>query len=372
MITSKRFTGVQLNHLKNGTDITYYINYFDTDLKKNVQLKVGKRSEGINEVFCKNMRSDILNKIRLGDKSVSQFRKTNPITLDTHASTYFQHLRDKEASEKSTKNEENRYKNHLNKPLGSKSLAKITTDDVNALTKNKRSAGLSNATIKHIHALLSVIISYSIKSGGYTGYNIMQSININKVKIDNARERFLSAPEVKTLLSDKEIVGNPLLSTFCKFALSSGSRLSTLLSIRRKDINSDTGILTLKDEKNGSTYSGFIAKNLFNNDITFLDKLKPNDFVISTNGLKTGQTVIQKPLRSILNRLFNENLDSNDRKNRVVIHSLRHTFASLLAINGTPIYTIQILLNHAQVTTSQRYAKLAPDSGSNFVQALYI
>jgi len=33
-------------------------------------------------------------------------------------------------------------------------------------------------------------------------------------------------------------------------------------------------------------------------------------------------------------------LKTNDRKNRVVIHALRHTFASHLAINGTPIFTI--------------------------------
>ena len=30
----------------------------------------------------------------------------------------------------------------------------------------------------------------------------------------------------------------------------------------------------------------------------------------------------------------------------VVIHSLRHTFASHLAINGTPIFTVQKLMNH--------------------------
>ena len=55
--------------------------------------------------------------------------------------------------------------------------------------------------------------------------------------------------------------------------------------------------------------------------------------------------------------------DLEDRKNKVVIHTLRHTFASHLAINGTPIFTIQKLMNHKDIKMTLRYAKLSPDSG---------
>ena len=51
------------------------------------------------------------------------------------------------------------------------------------------------------------------------------------------------------------------------------------------------------------------------------------------------------------------------RKYKVVIHTLRHTFASHLAINGTPIFTIQKLMNHKDIKMTLRYAKLSPDSG---------
>ena len=40
-----------------------------------------------------------------------------------------------------------------------------------------------------------------------------------------------------------------------------------------------------------------------------------------------------------------------------------YTFASHLAINGTPIYKIQILMNHATPKMTQRYAKLSPEFG---------
>jgi len=55
----------------------------------------------------------------------------------------------------------------------------------------------------------------------------------------------------------------------------------------------------------------------------------------------------------------------------VVIHTLRHTFASQLAINGTPIFTIQKLMNHSNINMTLRYAKLSPDSGRDFVNDLY-
>jgi hypothetical protein len=40
---------------------------------------------------------------------------------------------------------------------------------------------------------------------------------------------------------------------------------------------------------------------------------------------------------------------------------LRHTFASWLAIKGTPILTIKELLGHKSLAMTERYAHLSPD-----------
>jgi len=68
---------------------------------------------------------------------------------------------------------------------------------------------------------------------------------------------------------------------------------------------------------------------------------------------------------------FNVGLKIRDTKNRAVIHTLRHTFASHLAINGVPIFNIKELMNHSDITMTMRYAKLAPSSGKNAVKGLY-
>jgi len=58
----------------------------------------------------------------------------------------------------------------------------------------------------------------------------------------------------------------------------------------------------------------------------------------------------------------------------VLILTLRltHTFASQLAIAGTPIFTIQKLMNHSDIQQTMRYAKLVQDSGKEHILKLYL
>ena len=121
------------------------------------------------------------------------------------------------------------------------------------------------------------------------------------------------------------------------------------------------------------TYKGFIQTDLIEFLTTNLEKLKSNDYVISFDETfkKSTDRQIQSRLKPILDKLFNTELEARDTKNRVVIHTLRHTFASHLAINGISIYQIKELMNHKDIEQTMRYAKLAPDSGKNEVEGLY-
>jgi site-specific recombinase XerD len=51
-------------------------------------------------------------------------------------------------------------------------------------------------------------------------------------------------------------------------------------------------------------------------------------------------------------------------------HSIRHTFASWLAIRGTPLRTIQELLGHEDVRRTIRYAHLSPAHPSEAVETI--
>jgi len=46
----------------------------------------------------------------------------------------------------------------------------------------------------------------------------------------------------------------------------------------------------------------------------------------------------------------------------VRLHDLRHTHASFLVNAGRTLYEVQHILGHTQVSTTQRYAHLSPDT----------
>ena len=181
------------------------------------------------------------------------------------------------------------------------------------------------------------------------------------MKIDNQRERYLNTDEIKILIDT--VRENELIYLFCLLGLSTGGRATTIINIQKKHIDLTNRNITLKDYKNNTTYKGFITQDITNILEPKLLSLNANDYILQINNKQISISQIQKRLKPILDHLFNQELELNDSKNRTVIHTLRHSFASNLAIKGTPIFTIQKLMNHKDINMTLRYAKLAPDSG---------
>jgi integrase len=188
-------------------------------------------------------------------------------------------------------------------------------------------------------------------------------------KRDVRRERFLKRDEL--LLLKEAVKDIPLIRLFVAISLSTGARLSSVLAIQKAHIDMETRTITLINTKaGGSRYSGFINDELFELLKDRLSHIKPYQHVVSIDGNLITDRIIQRPLQRTINKLFNDGLDMRDTANRVVIHTLRHTFASHLAIAGTPIITIKTLLDHKDIATTMRYAKLMPDAGSDAVRGL--
>lgn len=55
---------------------------------------------------------------------------------------------------------------------------------------------------------------------------------------------------------------------------------------------------------------------------------------------------------------------------RITWHVLRHTFASHLAMKGVPLNTVQVLLGHSTITTTMRYAHVAPSTLQDAIRML--
>lgn len=343
-------------------DKTYYITYKDTINNKKIWLKIGKYSEGVREAYCNQKRNEIITKQRNGEEPPVSAAKKKRILLsiETIANDYF-NQRDEGKSKSTDTSHYNLYllpffKKYDFEAIEKNEILKFT--NILKSTKGKYTKiQISDKSINNILNLLKTIIKYGFKNdllkNDFSKY-------ISLLDIDNAREKFLTKDEIKKLYETSK--KDETLYLLFKLALNTGGRLASILNIHKKDIDFSHDLLTLKDFKNNSTYKCFLSEDLKELLEKRVSILKINDKLFPSNP--------ERRLRSILNELFNDGIDQNDRKNKVVFHTLRHTFASHLAINGTPIFTIQKLMNHRDIKMTLRYAKLNPDSGREAVVGL--
>ena len=335
-------------------DKVYYIIFQEND--KTREKKVGKLSEGVQANYAHNIRISILNKLRLGEEIffLNETIDEEVITFNEIAMKYFDV---RELHNRTNHQSKSKYNSQLKQFIGSHNISKITKNDIlniQATLAKSRAPKTVNVYTQFIRA----VYNFAIQEEIYFGKNPTQGIK--ELKIDNKRERFLSVQEVKVLL--ESVKHDEELYLFVLLSLSTGGRLGTIMAISKKDLDFDNKIITLLDIKNNDTYGGFFNDSIKKILLHKIKKLRANDPVINMN-----ERTLRRKLSKILSELFNKDLLMNDRKKRVVIHTLRHTFASQLAIKGVPIFTIQNLLNHKDIKQTLRYAKLSPDSGKVMV-----
>lgn len=360
-VKSKRYTGVYYEELQNG-DKSYHITFKENNKKK--WIKIGLHSEGIREAYCNNKRNEIVTKIRLGE-DLPHVAKKNIKTLNEISKMCFD---EKALHNKDNERSRSRFNKHFENTLGHLPLNKISKEHIQDLQKQKIQEKLAPKTINYMIAQLNSIYKWAIQNDIYKDKNPCE--NIENLKLDNKRIRYLELEEIKKL--KKEIKENKYLYMFIMLSLATGGRLETICNIRPKNIKKD-GIVDLYDFKNESWYIGFLDKEFLEQLKQFLkdENKQDNDLLLqATENPDYTSRYYQRRLKPILDKLFNSELDVKDAKNRVVIHTLRHTFASHLAINEAPILTIQKLMNHKDIESTMIYAKLSKNSGQDYVSKI--
>jgi len=350
-------------------DKMFYIRYKD-EYQKDIWVAIGKYSNGIREAYCQTKRTQILNELRLGEQP-KILKKKMPLKKDTVTlgEIFDIYLEQKRLLGQTHRKVGQVYKVYLHNLFGKEDINTLTTDKIVQFKQFLVDKNLSASTINSNIAFLGTLFNLAIEEKKYDKINPTKDKMLKPIKLDNARDRYLSTAEIHKLLH--AVAGDEAIELFTKLSLSTGGRLETILNIKAKDVNLQNNTVTLKDLKSNKTYTGFLSLELVGILSTLSPTLEPNSYIVGGGLEKFSVRIIQRHLKEILDSLFNVGLEQKDTKNRVVIHTLRHTFASHLAINGTPIFTIQKLMNHSDITMTMRYAKLAPDSGKVAVQGLY-
>lgn len=373
-INSKKYEGVQYYIKADGTK-SYYVRYKDEENRLK-RVKIGDETDGTTEVYCKNKRIEILNAQNKGEqppKIVKNHRK-KVLTLNEVADKYFT----TKDSSRSTFDRISKYKKHIAPILGHRGVTSITKNDLISIQDSIiKEQNLSPQTANMVIELFGTIFIYGFKEEMYEAVN--PTLKVQKFKVRNTRERFLNKLEIEELFDaakqyDEKNANGGVLELFTKLALTTGARMESVLNIKKCDIDLQNDIIRLVDLKNGGeVYSGYITDTTRELLYQKSKAIKFTDYLISfnNNGKKIGARQLQTRLKPLLDDLFNQGLDVKDRKNRIVIHSLRHTCASQLAMANVPILQIQELLNHADISQTVRYAKLQGDANKKALQGVF-
>jgi integrase/recombinase XerC len=132
-----------------------------------------------------------------------------------------------------------------------------------------------------------------------------------------------------------------------------GLRVSEALSLNKKQIDTDFLIILGKGRKERMIPLLPIIKEELNKWLLVRKKIFPIEtdaLFVSKIGNRLSPRYVQKFIEKIRNQI---GLAKN-----VTPHSFRHSFASHLLMNGVDLRTLQLMLGHSSLSTTQHYLKI--------------
>ena len=245
--------------------------------------------------------------------------------------------------------------------IGKKSV-KVQTKDAkgNTITKTVQEDRVrAPATVVRYMGALSHALNTAVNEWGWIDKSPM--IGVRKPKVDNERRRFLSDEEIQRVLTEAKGSENRFLYTVVLLALSTGMRLTEIMSLRWRNVlvedGADMGLLVMGKTKNGDARTSPLAEDAFKAVMVMRDKAKKDyaDRVPANQLLFPSDTVENKPVEI---RKAWETCRKRAELDDFRFHDLRHTAGSLLAMSGASTREIAEVLGHKTMAMAKRYSHL--------------
>ena len=177
---------------------------------------------------------------------------------------------------------------------------------------------------------------------------------LSLARLDDTERAYFTRPEFQRLL---DAIREPWLRDVVLFAGVTGMRQGEILSLTWGQVDLQARVARLASSSTFRTKTGKRRTvPLAGTVVGILQQLRPGDGKSLVFTLR-GRPLLRRWVTTKLRRYVREL--GMDRK--LNFHSLRHSFASWLALDGVSIYQISKLLGHSDVKiTQQYYAHLEP------------
>ena len=247
-----------------------------------------------------------------------------------------------------------------------KKFSNIDRIEINNYLAYRLDNGTSLSTIQRIITCIKSFYSFLFEN------NIIE--NNPAQLIENPKKRrklptIITENEVMKLLESPDVKTNKGLRDKCILELlySSGLRISELLNIKINEISKEKKFLKIKGKGNKERLVpiGSSAMNLL---IVYLDTYRSN--IKITNNIdilfinENGSIISRQACWEMIQKYASISLINK----KISPHNLRHAFATHLLNNGADLRTVQMLLGHASLSTTQIYTHIAKERLVKFHQ----
>jgi integrase len=256
------------------------------------------------------------------------------------------------------------FENYIKPVIGEMPIRQVRPFNLEKIKKDILDKGRRPRTVEYALAVVRQIFNYARNHDLFDGAN--PTSKVKKPKADNRRIRFLSHDEAETLLKTLS-QKNPDLHDMALLALHCGPRAGEIFGLTWKDIDFDRGLVTLRHTKNGHVRHVPMTDRV-KNMLKARELIRDNNLVFPSRKGERRTEVSNSFERIVRDIGWNEGI--SDSRQKVVFHSLRHTCASWLVMAGVPLFTVKEYLGHRQISQTERYSHLAPDSLQQATAAL--
>ncbi|MFZ5426117.1 MAG: tyrosine-type recombinase/integrase [Thermodesulfobacteriota bacterium] len=269
-------------------------------------------------------------------------------------------------SKASCDKEESFLRNWIAPVFGDKPMRDIVPFDLERLKKKVLDAGKSPRTAHYILGVVRQVFNFAKRHSLFEGENPVRLVK--KPTSDNRRLRFLAKEETDRLLDalrerSQDLYDMALLS------LHTGMRAGEIFSLTWTDVDLGRRLLTLRDTKSGKNRPAFMTEDVVAMiQARVAERQHAHGLVFpDRNGKKRVEV---SNVFQIVADSIGINNGVTDRRQKVVFHTLRHTYASWLVEQGVDLYTVKELMGHGTLAMTERYSHLAPDTLRRAVRTL--
>lgn len=242
--------------------------------------------------------------------------------------------------------------------IGTKNISEvhdIAKSDIERYIEHLTRNGKSSATISRCVASLKCYFNYLMITGKLLKNPL---INIETVKTIKKLPQILTNREVELLLEQPECTDAKGYrdKAMLELLYATGIRVSELISLDRYDINLSTGLICCRgDEKERMIplYPAAIKAigdyiNLVRHQMLALPSEQA--LFVNMNGERMSRQGFWKIIKHYQEKARIEK--------EITPHTLRHSFAAHLLENGADIRSLQEMLGHADISSTQVYTQL--------------